>query len=109
MVFGSILLDNADRIPLLVSGLTGATVLLIYFWPHRQYAWHYLGMARLIISASLLPLFGVNSTDERALLGLVMLGLLLLIGGLLDHRLLARTLATKGVRRPLKILRVQVG
>jgi hypothetical protein len=89
---GAIIIDSNMHLPVLVFGLVLAGLLLVYSWPRRKYAMHYLLMAPIAAAVSLLPLFGAVSQDQYSGIGLTVWGLTILVGGILDHLLLVRTL-----------------
>ncbi len=75
-------------------------VLFAISWPDRRYRAHYLVLAALVAGAALLPPLGVLSPASEhdypgtdAGVGDLTLGLYFVIGGLLDHLLLVRSLA----------------
>jgi hypothetical protein len=82
--------------PQLVLG----ALLFAIWWPDRRYRAHYLMLAALVSGAALLPLLDVPSLSagydypgRDADIGNLTLGLYFVIGGILDHLLLVRSLA----------------
>lgn len=96
-------------LPVNVCGLVLAAILLIGFWRGRRYGKHYIVMAAIIAALSLLPPLGAMIKYLYATLqwpiillsiqgnlqwffinGIV--GIIMIIGGLLDHRELVRSM-----------------
>ena len=69
-------------------------MLLFFQRKLRRFAAHYLVMGEVIAGCGLLPLFGVLSADPREVTYLLPLlaGMYLIVGGVLDHLLLVRTM-----------------
>lgn len=98
-VFGvlvvAILVDQRLHPPVILSCLVMAAVLFGYFWPHRRFAWYYIGLAVIIGAAGLLPLTGLITADQYLPLGALAWGAILFVGGLFDHLLLLRTMGAR--------------
>ncbi|MGF1473544.1 MAG: hypothetical protein ACFB50_17625 [Rubrobacteraceae bacterium] len=73
-----------------VWGLSAAAI----YWPERRFRMHYVAIGVLVVGASFLPLFGITSVSLAYETGglLAFLGVFYLVGGILDHLLLVRTM-----------------
>lgn len=94
-LIGAAMLDQWLQPPVLLFGLTIAGLMLVYYWPRRDFAMHYMIMALLIAAASLLPLISMLTGDgslKPAVASFAMVGLVFIVGGILDHLLLVRTM-----------------
>lgn len=91
-------LEFARAWPFSASGLVIAGGLLVYYWQNGRYRPHYLILAALVILVSLLPLTRlvtpgqVHLLGPEAVLGALLLALIAVVGGLVDHWLLRRAL-----------------
>jgi hypothetical protein len=80
-----------------LSSLFMACLSLVCYLGSKGRRWHYLPLALMFTALTVLPLTGIVSPKEIASgpgsLGNLSLGLFLVVGGVLDHRLLCRVLA----------------
>ena len=80
--------------PLVVSSLAFALAIEAYRESTGGGRWHYLVAAIGLVAFSVLPLFGVVQTGKHALTPLIgIVGLIYIVGGVLDHRELVRVLS----------------
>lgn len=90
--------EIARNWPLSASGLVIAGGLMVYYWQNGRYRPHYLIMAVLMALVSLLPLTGALAIEQvqffgpDAVIGAFLFALICIVGGLVDHWLLVRTL-----------------
>ncbi len=88
--------------PVSGTGLFTAVVLVIYYFQTGSFRPHYLVLAALMLIVSLLPLFGVLQAAQVYLwgpdgaIGVALFGFIWLVGGLVDHGFLSRTLPRTG-------------
>ena len=80
------------RLPVITSCLVISALLLVYFWPRRNFALYYVSMAALLAAVALLPLFDLIPADRYLPTGALALGVVLVVGGIFDHALLTRTM-----------------
>ncbi len=85
----SFVIDAKLHPPVNVLGLTFAILILVYWGVMGSFQTHYIIMATLLAGISLLPLQGVAVNSAIIL---VVVGSIYIIGGLLDHLVLVRTL-----------------
>ncbi len=97
--------------PVYWSQLFLGVMLFALMWPERHYRGYYLLLAALIAACSFLPLAGVLPTPTREeiiyygvpdpanIVPLVSIGVATLIGGILDHMLLIRSLPPRGIEQ----------
>ncbi len=92
--------DYWVRLPVSIFGLTLAAVILVWWWLQEQRTRvHYAMMAGLIALISLLPLMGIKEgwsiIQPPGTLFHLLLGLIFVIGGILDHLLLMNNLDSR--------------
>lgn len=92
--------DYWVRLPVSIFGLTLAAVILVWWWLQEQRTRvHYAMMAGLIALISLLPLMGIKEgwsiIKPPGTLFHLLLGLIFVIGGILDHLLLMNNLDSR--------------
>lgn len=97
----AMLVDAAFAPPVVVSALALALAIEAYRQSTGGGRGHYIGAAIGLIVFSILPLSGVVPTGKYGLTPLIgILGLIYIVGGVLDHRELVRILAPlQGERR----------
>jgi hypothetical protein len=94
LVVGGAEADWALHLP--VNGIASAFALVMLFYhavtiglrPHHLVVWGGL------LAAGLLPFWGGVSSDHKANVGLIMMGVATMIGGVLDHAVLRRSLGS---------------
>lgn len=90
--------EIARNWPISASGLVIAGGLMVYYWQNGRYRPHYLILAVLMALVSLLPLTGALPPEQvhffgpDAVIGAFLFALICIVGGLVDHWLLVRTL-----------------
>lgn len=88
--------------PVSGTGLFTAVVLVAYFFMTGSFRFHYLVLAALMAAVSLLPLLRLLPPEQVYLfgpegaVGVALFGLIWLVGGLVDHWLLVRSLPDRG-------------
>lgn len=84
--------------PVSATGLLLAGFLAVYYFQTGHFRTHFLWLAALLAAVSLLPLVGLLQAEQVYLwgpdsaVGVAVFGLIILVGGLVDHWLLRRTL-----------------
>ena len=84
--------------PFSASGLVISGGLVVYYWQNGRYRPHYLILAVFMAVVSLLPLTGLLAVEQvhllgpDAVIGALLFALISIVGGLVDHWLLIRTL-----------------
>jgi hypothetical protein len=93
LILAAAVVDLAARPPFSAPGLVIAGLVAERWWEGRRFQRHYLLLAALVAALSLSPLL-VDGGWRDEVLRYVNIGtaLLFIVGGLLDHLLLARTL-----------------
>jgi hypothetical protein len=90
----AMLVDTEFRPPLVLSGLAFAIAIEAYRQSTGGGRWHYSAFAIGLVAFSILPLFGALPTGKQGLTPLIgIVGLIYIVGGVLDHRALVRILA----------------
>ncbi|HRQ41734.1 MAG TPA: hypothetical protein PLD25_27755 [Chloroflexota bacterium] len=90
--------EIARNWPFSASGLVIAGGLVVYYWQNGRYRPHYLILAAFMAFVSLLPLTGLLAVEQvylfgpDAVIGALLFSLITVVGGLVDHWLLMRTL-----------------
>jgi hypothetical protein len=96
LYFGFSYLDDLqDRLS--YSSLSMAGLCLACYITSKGRRWYYLPLAVMFTALTLLPLAGMASPNKMGSLFSQGLGVFLVVGGLLDHRLLCRLLAAPAV------------
>jgi hypothetical protein len=95
--WGAAYLDFTLELPVSLVGLVMASILVVIFArPSQRFRAHYLVMAGLIAIISLMPLAGISSGGEiiqpTGPIFNVIVGLILILGGIIDHFLLLNLL-----------------
>ena len=94
---GSLVVDAVVAGPVFLSGPVYAAALLAYWWSTGRGRPHYLPLAAATALLGLLPLLAPSLRGEALFpLFFAWLGLLYVVGGLLDHVALRRVMAAHG-------------
>jgi hypothetical protein len=92
-IFVAMMVDLLLEPPVVISGAVFAASILAYWMSTGRGRHHYLPAAMIVGLTTFLPLTGLVDPGQRALAVLVfVLGLIYIIGGILDHFELARLL-----------------
>lgn len=80
--------------PVALFGPALAWALFVFWCSQRRFGYHhYAALSALVVAASLLSVLGVLPAEEvRKAIDLAMVGVVLTVGGVFDHLLLARTM-----------------
>lgn len=89
----SLLVDGLTRIPFFLSGLVWGTAIIAYWWSTGRGRHHYVVAGALVGGLTFLPAAGVVDVGSDILsLFFVVLGVIYMVGGVLDHLELRRLL-----------------
>ena len=93
-IVGAILLDSRFQPPLILSGVALAIAIEAYRQSTGGGRIHYIVASAGLAAFSILPVAGLTSPGRSSLTPLIgILGLIYIVGGMLDHRELVRMLA----------------
>lgn len=93
LMFSALILDGVLEPPLFISGLVWAGGILAYWWSTGRGRYHYWVAAGVLVILAFLPLLDLlPAGDEMLRVFFVTLGMIYIVGGILDHLELARIL-----------------